>query len=360
MFKKAFFIAVASLLFLRCSNKLDILAPYKESVSVYGLLNQNDSVQYIRIQRVYLGEGNAITMAQNEDSCYFKPGDIKATLERYKNGAQISVDNPATTNMEIVLAEAYVQLQPGVFSTNQLIYKTNHAIYEDGSTYKLVVHSNKTGKEFTSPAIGLIGDFKSGLVYAQQGSILTNNPVTQPTPTVALVPSNGNMKCKFASPSNAAVCGLIVRFFFTETPYSGPAVQKYIDINLGVDYLENSNGGQEVDFGYNGDGMLHNIANAIPVDANINTRRADSIQFILNGGGYDVALYNQVNTSTSLSQTKPFYTNIKGGVGVFSCRKEFKLVKKIGQTSIIRLSSDPVTCPLRFVDQTGAISTSCP
>jgi hypothetical protein len=60
-----------------CHNKLEVLAPYKESVSVYGLLNQDDTVNYIRIGRVYLGEGNAVQMAAVQDSVWFKPGELK-------------------------------------------------------------------------------------------------------------------------------------------------------------------------------------------------------------------------------------------------------------------------------------------
>src|ERR1035437_2806405 len=176
MFKKVVFIVFISLLLLRCSNKLEILAPYKESVAVYGLLNQNDTAQYIRVQRVFLGEGNAMSMAQNPDSCYYKPGDLKVTLQRIKNGSQISVDNPATSVMEIVLTEAYIQTQAGVFNSNQLLYKTKHALYDD-SQYKLAIHSNKTGKDFSSSNVGLIGDFSTTtcLAYGQEGSVLTQN-----------------------------------------------------------------------------------------------------------------------------------------------------------------------------------------
>ena len=36
-----------------CKNDLDVLAPGEESVSVYGIINPNQSVQNIRINKVY-------------------------------------------------------------------------------------------------------------------------------------------------------------------------------------------------------------------------------------------------------------------------------------------------------------------
>ncbi len=364
MFKRFFFIAFVALFLLRCSNKLEILAPYKEGIAVFGLLNQNDAVQYIRIQRVFLGEGNALSMAQNPDSCYYKPGDLKVTLQRIKNGSQISVDNPASAAMEIVLTEAYVQTQPGIFNSNQLLYQTNHTLYEDGSQYKLVIHSNKTGKDFSSSNVGLIGDFSttSVLSYAQQHSVLTQNPpYPNPIPAVPIVPSNkGVVICKFNSPVNAAVCGLTLRLYYTEYATAGTPVSKYVDLGLGIQYLKSTQGSEEVDLTFSGDGMINDIANAIKVDPNVNHRTADSVHFILNGAGYDLSLYNQVNSSTSLSQTKPTYTNINGGVGVFSCRKEYALLKKISDNSKDRLADDPITCPLHFYNHGGQLSTSCP
>lgn len=372
--KKAFLLALVSLFFVRCSNKLDILAPYKEGVAVYGLINQNDTVQYIRVQRIFLGEGNALVMAQNEDSCYFKPGELTVKLQRFSNGNQVSVDNPGTANKEIVLTEAYVPLQSGAFNTNQLIYKTTHKLYDSlgsvgGCKYRLVIHNNKNGKDFSSSDISLIGNFKTGLIYAPSpdNSILTNNPPPGvPTPQIYLVPNStsgspGSVNCLYKAPLNASVCGLYVRFHYTEYPNAGGAgVSKYVDINEGIQYCVAPDGTDKIDLSFTGDGMISSLVSAIPDNGGIDHRTADSIHFILNAAGYDVSLYNQVNSSTSLSQSKPTYSNINGGVGIFSARKDYYLVKRIHNDSKDRLASDPKTCFLHFLDHSGNKSTLCP
>lgn len=349
MLKKVLFIALAFAIFSSCHNDLEVLAPYKESVSIYGLLNQDDTVQYVRVQKVFLGPGNAITMAQNPDSCYFKPGQLKVSLQRLKNGIPVSVDNPATTNMEIVLTETYVTVDSGVFNRNQLLYKTNHPIYED-SQYKLIVHNNSSKADFASKAIGLVRDFSNQLTYGQQQSVIT--PAYS---FVNIVPSlGGQVICKFGSAVNTGVCGLKLRFYYTEYPISGPAVSKSTDFELGSQYTQNSTGSETIDLTYVGDGLMNSMVNQIGINSNVHHRTADSIHFLLNGAGYDVALYNQVNTTTTLSQDKPYYTNIVGGVGIFSARREYSLRKRLYYQGVDRLASDHITCPLKFFGSGGS------
>src|SRR5204862_7713213 len=72
---KRIFILVSCILtgflFDSCSTDFSVEAPYKETMVIYGLLNpdtMNGKVQYIRISKAYLGEGNALIMAQERDS----------------------------------------------------------------------------------------------------------------------------------------------------------------------------------------------------------------------------------------------------------------------------------------------------
>jgi hypothetical protein len=358
MIKKAFFIVIVFTLFGGCSNSLSLLAPYKESVAVYGLLNQDDPIQYIRIERIFLGAENAYTMAQSQDSVYFKSGDLKVTLQRWKNGMQVSVDNPATSNMEIVLTDTLLQAAAGVFNQNERVYKTNHKLYQAGLNedvqYHLVIHNNKSGKEFTAQT-GLIQAFQ--LLQSVSGAPNVLAPNYNLNTNINIVPGNGGIKyCYYNSPVNAGVCGLTLRFFYTD--YNGSfATKQSVDISLGTNYPQQTAGGEKQEFDFTAGTVLVNLANLIPVNSNL-TRSVDSAEFILNAAGQALALYNQVNMSTSLSQSHANYTNISGGVGVFSCRNELKLRRNIhDQSCIDSISSGALTCKLRFLNYSGVLST---
>ncbi len=50
--------------FSACSTKLDVTGNYKETMVVYGLLDQSQPKQYIKVNKAFLGEGNAFSYAQ--------------------------------------------------------------------------------------------------------------------------------------------------------------------------------------------------------------------------------------------------------------------------------------------------------
>src|SRR6185503_4661650 len=113
-----------TILFNSCKNDLNILAPYKESASVYALLNPQEKRQYIRINKIFLGEGDAYVMAQVTDSVNYKQGVLTVALERYLYGnpVQTTVGNPTKT--KIILNDTVIQIKPGPFSQSQRLWYT--------------------------------------------------------------------------------------------------------------------------------------------------------------------------------------------------------------------------------------------
>jgi hypothetical protein len=346
MLKRTFFTLLVIAFFVSCHNKLEILAPYKQSVSVYGLLNQDDSVNYIRIERVYLGAGNALQMATVQDSVWFKPGELKVSLHRIRNGAVIPVDNTGSV-MEIVLNEANITTDPGLFNVNELAYKTTHRLYDD-SQYQLFIHNNHTDKDFTTDPISLVGDFSQKMLYIQEGSII--NPSYS---SINVIAQGGESICRYQAPTSAGVCGLKMLFYYTDSTYTGVITPRTLEVDLGTQYTEHLDGSDKIDLTFSDDVMLDYFINHIgPATSPIHHRTADSIKFVLNGGGADVALYNDISSTTTLAQNQPTYTNIKGGVGIFSSRRQYVLRKKISAYMITRLATWHYCCPLKFYGNT--------
>lgn len=137
----------ASLIYQSCSTDLVISAPYKETTIVYGLLNPDTSTQVIRISKAFVGEGNAYDFAKIPDSSNYKPGDLSVTLERLVNGI---------VKQSIKLRDSLIQGSSDIFSGQNMVYLTNEAILQDGSTYRLKVKNLKTQNEVvaTTPVIG--------------------------------------------------------------------------------------------------------------------------------------------------------------------------------------------------------------
>ena len=49
-----------------------MIGDFKETAVVYGLLDQSDSVHYVKINRAFIGPGNSLEFAQIPDSNYFE------------------------------------------------------------------------------------------------------------------------------------------------------------------------------------------------------------------------------------------------------------------------------------------------
>ncbi len=171
-----------------------------------------------------------------------------------------------------------------------------------------------------------------------------------------IIPGNQNVvTCQYNSPVNAGVCGLTMRLHYTE--YNGGSTSKYVDIGLGTFYPVSTYGGENQKFDYSNQSILSDIAAAISSPTNPSIyRNADYIEFILTAGGPGLALYNQVNASTPLSQNVPNYSNISGGVGVFSSRYETSLRRTIDPHALDTLAGSSVTCALKFLNSTGSLS----
>ena len=72
--------------FISCKNDLDVLAPGKEMVSIYGILDVTQPVQNIRINKVYLNDKDALVSAQDANDINYGPGELTVSLQCfYKN-----------------------------------------------------------------------------------------------------------------------------------------------------------------------------------------------------------------------------------------------------------------------------------
>lgn len=350
---KLFFILAAGIVFNSCKTDFDLIAPYKESVAVYGLLSQSDSVNYIRVNKVFLGAGDATGFAQIKDSVYFKPGELSVSVEKYFNG---------TKKQTYLFTESYEKpLSPGAFNPDQLIYKSTQPFKSDSAgkefEYHLIVKNNNTGSVFTSKTT-LVHDYTSAAcTNIPSGCFLTLNNVN------LAVSSPGTVKIKFGTAVNARVCNFWMRFYYHDSLYAGGVAPQFIDIHFPNRKASTLLGGEVMDYSFGGDYYYKTIAGAIKDDPSVvRCRTADSVNFYIVSGGEELNLYNEINgTVSAFGQEKPIYTNIENGVGVFSARYTKKINKPYyncnngpSQTGVItyqsldQLALGPFTNHLRF------------
>ncbi len=153
-------IAVAAIaaLVASCSNELKVTDKWKEIPVVYGLLNQQDTVQYIRVQRGYLDENrSAVTVGGINDSIYYQ--NMQVQLQPIYISTGQPVGSPVTLTRVDGNLEGFPKAS-GVFSNApNWLYKVRSANLASftattpNSTnikYKLLLTNGDTRKTYTA------------------------------------------------------------------------------------------------------------------------------------------------------------------------------------------------------------------
>ena len=106
---------------MACETDFEVNANWKEVTVVYGLLDQSQQQQYIKINKAYLGEGDALQMASVADSINYNPVDLVVKIYKVKDGTFGSVD----TIGFVTLYDTILEKEEGLFSTDEnIIYTT--------------------------------------------------------------------------------------------------------------------------------------------------------------------------------------------------------------------------------------------
>jgi hypothetical protein len=373
--KALILLSLIFVLFNSCKNDLKILAPYKEAISVYAILSPGQSEgyglnlgtkyyrQYIRINKIYLGEGNAYDMATVSDSVNYPHGVLEVSLTRTYYGVPAGTTVGNSTKMEIILKDTVIQLSPGSFNTNQRLWYTDDSLHTDGE-YSLKIRNTITGNVFTSKSVMISPIITPGIIQPLGGPYYPV-PFSASNPSYYYLDlSNQNIvrTVKFNSIKNARDYSCIIRFNYIDSTVSGN-ISKSIDYEFTRVSSTSLDGSEPLQFTYTSAEFFSTVAGKI-VDAGdppgFLARRLIDIEYSVTAGAQDFADFIKISApSTSIAQDKPAYSNIDGGFGIFSCRSTFKAPKHLANATFDYVASKKPLCSLRFVNSSGNISPTC-
>lgn len=341
MSKKILYILLVSpFIYTSCNNDLEVIGEWKETAIVYGLLNPGDSVNYVRVEKAFLGEGNALLMAQHSDSIYYG-SNVSVVLERRKNGQVLS-----TLVME---RDSTIPKEPGTFANDgHVVYKTSQKIFSD-SDYSLIVHNEQNG--YTATAHTPIVD-----------SLTFVNPTPSPlVQTVSWVDNNGPtpIDVRWITGADSKVFELAIRFYYAE--------RKLADLTADTNVIElrypkiktiNSSAGQNLNITVTGDEFFNFLKTKLGAPPADYYRVAHKVEFILNSGAEEFSIYlDVIGASPGISQTAGVYTNINNGLGIFSSRTTQNMTKGLNS-----LTKDYLACnqDLKFLRFLKSNQQVCP
>ena len=334
-------IIAGTLLFSGCSTDLDVIGDYKETMVVYGLLDQAQDTQYIKINKAFLGEGDAFTYAQVKDSTQFVNA-LSVELKRFKNGVHI----PPT----IPLFPTNKPKDPGAFySLDQAnaIYSFSRADYPlfVDSEYHLTIKNSETGNEVTAKT-SLITDITGFTNPSPLGSTFS-------FVAFGFVP-NYPFNVVWTSAKNARLYQVILRLNYTDSTLTGN-VPKTIEYTLPVKRMEDLDFASTVTQEMKGRDFFQYLGGSLEDYPGLVKRVAGKVDLLLVAGSDELSTFIDVNKpSTGIIQERPEYTNIKNGLGLFSSRLNRAPVSRfMDNTSWDSLACGQYTKHLKFVNAIG-------
>jgi len=316
-------------LMLSCETDFDVIGDYKEVAIVYGLLNQNDTIHYLRINKAFLGDGNALTYAQVADSSSFGADIIVVLTEVTPAGAkkEIVFDTVTLSNKEA--GEFY--------SPNQLFYFSKEKLNQE-NTYELSIKNKKT-LELVNAQTKLIHDFYLTKPSSGAKTISFKRSITQ------------TMKFSWSNGMNARRYQVKLYFNYKELTFSGDTLYRRVVWPFTEVISDKTDGSGTSETSYTHEEFYVVCNNNIPytdaaTEETISKRYSSTVDIEVTAIGDEFNTYLDANApSTGVLIEKPTYSNITNGFGLLSCRYQLHRYLALSPETILDLAT---TTDLKF------------
>ncbi len=335
---------LSALLMAGCKSDLELNAPYKNITVVYALLSKNDANDrhYLKINKAYLGEGNAFIQASVPDSTLYTDGEMQAKVERLNEDGQV-------LNTYTVQSEMLDGRDPGLFPYPQHKMYYFDAELDSNSTYRVTVLAK--GETVTATAA----------IARVPG--LASNMVSPGSYRLRVYNGNAyvNYVVPFVSSQNGKRYEVSYRFRWREMFAEGDtSSEKSFTQVVGTAVANNLNGNQSLSVTIPGESFFQTVAERVPMTPGVTKRIVTGFDLIWAVGGSDLHTYMQLsNPISGVVEERPDYSNVNGGYGLVSSRR-FRYIydKGIEGPTQAYLKNGPLTSHLAFCWPSG--DHACP
>lgn len=315
-----------------CKTEFSVNGEYQKTAIVNAIIDFNDTIHYLKINKTFLGDGNAFDFAAIPDSSYFS--SVDGTVKEVVNG---------TVNRTFTLRDTLIENkdESGVFYAPQqrlyYFYTAPNEKLDKDAILRLNLNLDNGDNIVTGET-----ELVSGL------SIESPNDFTPLALAEALVEDDTDYlrpSISFKTGTSAQYFDLRIIFRYNEFEGTNNTIKEFEwkVADLAKDQLAVSPNNQ-ASIVLNGKNFYEQVAAKISIDPAVTRRTVHSLDFVLTGGSQDLVNYIAVNQPvSSLAQSKPTFTNLSGGLGIFTSRS------KVVRTRLNGVPNGPAT--IRILNQ---------
>ena len=307
-----------------CDTDVDLMAPYKSTPVIIGILDYTVDTQFVRINRTFLGPGDANAYAQIKDSVEYNPAEVEAWLMKRQNG-----------NLKDSIQLNYIvkpSRDPGVFYNQDVgFYYTSQPLFtaqEIIDVKKGTLTGTPTLMTYDIKVVARGKTYTATTNFPDISEATITVPFLNPTPVRIgmyreVTSTYNNIEFQYKTGSETSRYLGIYRLNFDYVTTDGTTfTNQYIDFKLGAqDNTERSNGKKGV-FSFNGASWYEFVGNKIKAIPNIKEVRIHDLDFRLTGANEILSKYlkaaNPVSEFTPVINT---ITNIDNdAIGILGSR----------------------------------------
>lgn len=295
-----------------CDNDFNPNAEWRETMVVYGLLDQDSDTTWIRVQKCFLGEGDMLQMSSILDSSNYPEGELSVKIvewdavEKTSGGLSLLEKTSETGTVFDFQYKLLTNKREGDFhAPSQPVYFCPTAnLLDDSKIYELRVTNLKTGMTVTAET-PLIGTLESNSISVNNGNLSIFTFTS--TPPRALL--------RWPNVARARIYQPMIRFFYNN---EGSDSLLHVDVlcptKEATNELQMSSQINRSFFG--------NELSKLITDHDTPKIMGDSISLYLFVGDENLRMFRSISAPpTTLVQERGIYTNINGGLGIFAARR---------------------------------------
>jgi len=309
-----------------CESDFDVNADWEDITIVYGILDAGKDTNFIRINKAFLGDENALIMANVSDSFNYNPNEISVLLYELNNGQEFFFDS---------LKYFVAGMDQGVFNNNNnIVYYTNKNLNYNYS-YKLTI--NKPNGEQVNVTTDIVE--ANSIIDGSGSTVRFFDNITE---------QYRNYFVRCYPVTNGFLYEIFFRFHYKEWDFQSlDTISKFIEWRI----INEENPNNSIDEFVLGERFFEKLSSLIEENSN-KYRKAKYVEIIYSVATEELSNFIQVNSpNQSLLLEQPVYSNIENGLGVFSSSFNYSSIKYLHGDTYNRITTDSLTAYLNFVSE---------
>lgn len=313
------------LVFAGCETEINVVNPANPTPVVYCILNQDTTVQYLRLSRSYLTKDASIPTDEPDSILFARV--TRVAIEEVIDG-QVT-KREFFTPVDVVKDSGYFPRQ------EHWVYRADFTVKPE-TDYRLIIYIDEYDQIIYSSTY-TVGNFE------------IVNPRYPEVRYIHMLPDH-NLSFYWTKSLNAAIYQLGFLMHYLEMK-EDQTLEKEILIPLkSIFYLVTTD--NLFSFPINSTNFYGYLAKVLPADPMV-LRKCLTIDAVVISGGEELGYYMRIQEGGQDFSLMD-YSNIKNGIGVFSSKVLRKIEGfKLTEQSIDSLAYGHATTQLNFVDRTG-------